>query len=213
MIVYRRFPRGLCPLAGLIAILLAGCGSLLAPRPDRTQHYVLSPVPVAEGQIRRLASRDGVVGIGPIQMPDYLSRSQRAVRVGDNQLRFLDEERWAESLESGIGRVLLQSLAARLPDARVVHLPTLSTLPRTYDIPFEILHFLSTPDGAAELHARWAIKATGKGAILFVGECKLAEPSRSPDAAAAVAAMSQALDRCGEEIAAELTRVAGSSRP
>lgn len=191
----------------LVAVLLAGCGSVLAPRPDRTRYYMLSQSPTENLQVQPVSPRDLVVGIGPLRLPDYLARSERVVRLGDNQLRFMQEERWAEPLEAGIGRVLLQGLTIRLPDARILNLPTLSSLPRTYDVPVEVLSLLSTANGDAELHARWSIKPSGKKDILLVGETRLIEPARGDDAAAAVAALSRALDRCSEEITAAIVRL------
>ena len=77
--------------AGLLLMTLfaAGCSSLLAPRPNRTRFYVLSSTADVGAASERGTAVDFAVGLGPLKLPDYLNRTQRAVRVGPNQLRFL----------------------------------------------------------------------------------------------------------------------------
>ena len=112
------------PLA-IAVLLIAGCSSLLAPLPDRTRYYVLSAAPKAADVSGSAVEVDFTVGLGPLEIPDYLNRSERAVRLGPNRMRFHENERWAEALDASTLRVLLQDLAARLGNARVIALPTL----------------------------------------------------------------------------------------
>jgi uncharacterized lipoprotein YmbA len=142
-----------------------------------------------------------------LKLPDYLNRTERAVRVGPNQLRYIEDDRWAEPIDANVARVLSQDLTARLGTARVLVLPTLQATRRTYDVPLEILHFESTANGNAELEARWGIKDAQTGAILLTTETHVTEPAQGADTAAAVAALSRALDRWSEEIAAAVPRV------
>ena len=75
-------------IAAGLCLALAGCGS--SPpvhyyRLDVTpETYVRDP----EGAV--------VLGIGPLRIPDYLSRSQIVTRAGNSEMIIDDFNRWAE---------------------------------------------------------------------------------------------------------------------
>ncbi len=199
-------------LAALVvtALLASGCSSLLAPRPNLTCYYFLSPMTNGGPTTERTADVGLTVGLGPLKLPEYLNRTERAVRVGPNQLRFLENQRWAEPLEANVGRVLSQNLRGRLETARILTLPTALAVRRAYDVPLEILRFESTGKGDAELSARWGIKDGKTDEILFTHETDIVEPATGRDADAAVAALSRALGRWSDEIGAALVQVSAA---
>jgi uncharacterized protein len=185
---------------------LAGC-TILQPRPNRTQYYSLSAVSGTGRASEQPTETNLAVGLGPLKLPDYLKRTERAVRVGPNQFRFLEEERWVEPIDTSIVRVLSQDLTERFGSVYVVTLPSFQTVRRAYDVPVEILSFESMPNGDAELHARWGIKDAQTGEILLNTETHITEAAAGTDADASVAALSRTLDRWSDEIAAALRRV------
>jgi uncharacterized lipoprotein YmbA len=204
--------RSLFAIIALFAVTLPGAGcSVLAPRPNLARHYFLSADAAAQRTNAEAGQIDSTVGLGPLKLADYLNRAERAVRVGPNQIRFMENEYWAESLDANILSVLSQNLTARLGPARVVTLPTSLGGHRTYDVPLEILRFESTPKGDAELHARWEVKDTQAAELLLTTETHITEPAQSADPGAAVAALSRALSRWSEEIAAALERLRATS--
>jgi len=206
----RRIPT----VVALLAIALCGAGcSLLAPIPTRTRFYSLSAIPAAGPSLESPTGDRRIVGLGPIKLPDYLNRSARAIRLGPNQVRFDDDERWAEPLDTNVARVLSQDLAVKLADTEVVTVPTFLGARRVFDVPVEILRFESTATGVAELHARWAIEDGQTGDILLIMETHLTEPATAATADAAVAALSRALDHCSEEIAAAVVRLQATRPP
>lgn len=85
-------------------MLLAACGS-------SPQHnfYLLS----AESR-GGATGQSPSLGIGPIEIPEYLNRSSLVFSRGSNQLHIASFERWAEPLDDGIQRVLGLNLAAQL---------------------------------------------------------------------------------------------------
>lgn len=93
-------------VAGLVS--LAGC-SLPEAQPDLTRFYLLtsSPAPAekAEGPA---ATR---VQLRAVIVPEFLRGKLMQVRLGENEVRFVDLARWAEPLEAGIGRVVRENLA------------------------------------------------------------------------------------------------------
>lgn len=199
-------------MAALVAtaLLAVGCSSLLAPQPNLTRYYFLSPMTDA-GRPSTLTANVGLrIGLGPLKLPDYLNRTERAVRVGPNQIRFMENQCWAEPLDANVGRVLSQNVRVRLEAAQVVTLPTTLAVRRAYDVPIEILRFDSTGKGAAELSARWGIKDSKTDEVLFTHETDIVEPATGSDTEAAVAALSRALGRWSDEIASALVQVSAA---
>src|SRR5713101_3163952 len=105
-------------LAGLV-----GC-SPLAPRPDRTQYFILSPLGdnEASGAAQQPTTGKGdlAVGVGPVKFPGYLKRPEVVTRAAANRLEVSDQKRWGEPLDKNFESVLAQNLAQILGTQRIV---------------------------------------------------------------------------------------------
>ena len=184
---------------------LAGC-SILTPQPDLSRFYVLSPTvpdtaPASSGARNRLS-----LGLGPIRFPDYLARPQLVSRLGENQIQFADEERWAEPLERNFARVLGENLAHLLDTERVVTLPAFVSVTVQYEVPMEVLRFESDDRGTIELWARWVVRDPADGRLFHSTESRITETAGGQGTDAVVAAMSRAVGRLSEEIAGAIAR-------
>ena len=99
-------------LAG-IAVLLSACSTT----PPST-HYMLT---AAVEEIP--ATQSPAIGVGPIEIPEYLNRNTVVYRGPDNELVIDRETRWAEPLEDGIGRVVSLNLAGLLDTGNLRNFP------------------------------------------------------------------------------------------
>lgn len=179
-------------------LALAGC-SPLGPRPDPSRFFVLSATATAESGSR---TRDGVtVGVGPVTLPAYLQRPQIATRVGPNQVAYDEYTRWAQPLDNGISRVLVQNLAVLLEPAQVGAFPWLGPPAATYTVEIEIRQFEQSNAGTVELTARWTIHDGKTKALIVARETTASETAPTNDPAAAVAALSRTLATLGRDIA------------
>ena len=105
--------------AAMLAVGLASCGTFSA-QPDPSRFFTLSPRLAAKDtggsseQTARLS-----VGIGPVSVPAYLDRQELVTRIGQNQLRLSERDRWAEPLSENIARVVSQNISALLRADRI----------------------------------------------------------------------------------------------
>jgi len=100
---------GLITLA-LCAIMVAGC---LSPRKDDSKFYVLSPV--GGDSSTAASSRQILLGLGPVKLPDYLDRKEVVTRFGPNRVELSSVDRWAEPLDADFkGQDYAELLKARL---------------------------------------------------------------------------------------------------
>jgi uncharacterized lipoprotein YmbA len=147
---------GFCLLVSGLCFLPAGC-SLPAAKPDAARYYVLPTL--AETTVPSSSALH--VGLLPVQLPDYLHSRSMAIREGASEVRYHDDERWAETLDVGLTRVLRTKLAA---SAQVVLYPFRSDAPRNYDVRVQVLACEGTADGGVVFSATFEIFVPGAGA-------------------------------------------------
>jgi uncharacterized lipoprotein YmbA len=175
------------------ALLLVACGS-------SPQHnfYLLS------AESRALASgQSPSLGIGPIEIPEYLNRNSLVYSRGSNQLHIASFERWAEPLADGIERVLGLNLAAELGTQNIRPHPWQRTDAPAYAVQLWVLS-LDAAGQEAELVVEWRVSRPGESAPLERRISRLSQPLPGPEwqAADAAGAYSKLLQALSAEIAA-----------
>ncbi len=187
----------------LIALVASGClcgCSLLAPQPDVSRFYTLSPV----GKVEDAAPRSLTYGLGPIDLPPYLDRTELATRVSAAEVTYSPTDFWAESLRASVARVLQQDLSARLGGDRVILYPWPRAAGVRYQVTVAVLQFERTAGRETQLRARWSIRDLHTHTEVASKESMFAQRAASPTAAAAVDALSADLGEFSEEIASKL---------
>ena len=161
-------------LFGLLSFALwlfaTGC-SLPAARSDTARNYVLR---VAAEAVRPKPS--GLhLGFFPVQLPEYLKQRAMAVREGASEVRYNDEERWAESLDAGLTRVLRERLSAT---TQVLAYPFTTGQVRDYDVRVRVQACEGTADGGVAFSATFEIYAAGANGALVAQGTFTAEPAK-----------------------------------
>lgn len=188
-------------------LLAAGC-SVLAPRPDPSRFFALTSLPDAEaGPIA--ASPEGpaervTYGLGPIHLPAYLDRNEVVTRVSPTELTYSPTDRWAEPLSANVSAVMLRNLSGLLGRGDVVPYPWPPTVKVDYQVEVALTRFERDSAGNGLVQARWTITEVPSGRRVAAREADLARVGTPGDAAAAAAALSDALGELCREIAAAL---------
>ncbi len=175
-----------------VFLLLAGCASSPA-----TRFYVLAPLsterPIDAGQ-------EIAVGVGPVEMPDYLDRPQIVTRSGQNELNLAEFDRWGESLKDNTAQVLAENLAVLLPSKKISTYPWKRSAQVNYQITVKITRFDHTEGGETVLDARWSI-LNGEGRELLSRQTRYVESPSGDSYPVTVAAMNRALAQFSREVA------------
>lgn len=100
-------------LLGVAAFSFSACSMLPETQPDLTRFYVLTPTANSSNPGEAAPAESGRILLRAINVPEFLRGKMMVVRVGNNQVRFTDEARWAEPLEAGLHRVLREDLGER----------------------------------------------------------------------------------------------------
>jgi len=190
-------PNALAAVATIAAVaaMAAGC-AFLAPRPDPSRFYVLTSDATGEG-----SPVAGSFGVGPISIPDYLKRASIVTRTTANEITPSSVDRWGESLDGAIPRILQENLRRLLGNDRVILFPWYATNRPDVQIVVHVLRFERDANGTVTLLARWEIKRAETGALVRGGETSTVRNPSGSGTDGSVAAQSEALAVLSEDIA------------
>ena len=181
-------------LLGLMA-LLAGCATT-----KPTNFYTLSRT--TEPEVAKLPATGLVIGLGPLTIPQYLDRPDIVTREGANQMRLAEFDKWAESLEPLLTRIMAEDLYSLLDASDVIPIPQRGDVALDRVVEVDINRFDADASGQVVLDARWRIYKGDNETLLASGRSMITEQSPPvPDYDGIVAAMSRALGRASKEIA------------
>ncbi|MEO7598689.1 MAG: PqiC family protein [Opitutus sp.] len=152
--------------AGMLLAVVSAC-SLPHAQPDLTRFYLLNEV-MHKADVTEVVGEPPRIVLRPVIVPEYLRGRIMQVRVGDNELRFIDQARWAEPLEAGMTRVLREDLSQRPARVRVV---ARGVDEHEFDVAVNLRRCEGLlPAGAARLAARIEIFVTGTESKLVAQE-------------------------------------------
>lgn len=194
-------------LALLAALLLTGC----AGTSHQTQLYLLTPLRPDAAQPQDTAQQSPLrVGIGPVEWPLYLERSQIVTRKSRTELEIADFDQWAEPLRNNFNRVLKENLTQLIPTDSVVGFPWRRELALDYQVRVEVIRFDRGEDGNCVLSARWGVQRPGDTDLLAQRRVSYQQTPASGSYADTVAAMNATLAQMSRDIATEINRQAGA---
>jgi uncharacterized protein len=203
------------PLITVLALCLwaGACSSFMAPQPDRTQYFILSPA--AESTATAAAPSASTVqlsiGVGPIKFPDYLKRPWVVTRTASNQLKISDYKRWAEPLDRNFESTLCQNLSGMLGTQKIVTYPWYADTHVDYQVQVWVDNFETSEDGRSDLSAVWVIGNGQPGSELANGRASLSSPIQTGEDGPS-AALSRDLGEMSRQIADRIAQLNGSAK-
>jgi len=199
------FARAALLVASVVACSgLAGCRSVLGLDTTPIRSYVLAAAaPAADGVV---ATPDAVVGLLPVVIPGYLDRMPVVTRESDGRLTLASHDLWAEGLDRGIARVLVQDLTRLRADRLFESFPWRRTRQLDAQIALTVERFEGPLGREVDLAARWTVFGPDGKTPAASRRASFREASADASYDALVAAMSRSLSRLAEAIAESLPR-------
>ena len=184
---------------GILLVAIYGCA-----RSPSSRFYLLdslvSPAAAPEGK-NVLDNRCVSIGIGPIEIPDYLDRAQIVTRVTPNEIKLAEYDRWAEPLKDSFTRVLAKNLSTLLCVKEISFFPWRREIPRDYQIEVKVIRFDGSPGDKVVLEAWWTLLSGDGKTLLESKRSSFSEPAGGRDYKSLVAAQSRNLASLSREIA------------
>ncbi|TFH47075.1 MAG: membrane integrity-associated transporter subunit PqiC [Lysobacterales bacterium] len=147
------------------------------------------------------AERGVAVGVGPVELPAHLNRSQIVTRATDYQLDLSESHQWAEPLKDGVSRVIAVNLSNMLESNRVFVIPRRQKVTLDFQVSIDIARFDGELGEAAILGARWTLYGSDTREPLLSKVTIVNKRTEGGSYNALVAASSQALEALSLEIA------------
>jgi uncharacterized lipoprotein YmbA len=179
-----------------LPLILLGCGSTPA-----SKYYLLS------AQAQQIPSGTSPsVGVGPIEIPEYLNRHAMVYNRDGNRLHIASFERWAEPLDSSILRVVRMNLASTLNTQDVQAFPWHKSSRPEYGVAVTILNLDANAE-SAELVVEWHLRRPQSEETLMrrIDKLQVDLPAGGVTAAEVAAAYSELFYQLSSKIAEEIT--------
>ncbi|MGH8509261.1 MAG: PqiC family protein [Gammaproteobacteria bacterium] len=171
---------------------------------------MLEPIRYIEPKGAGGATQKTVVVLTSIRIPHYVDRPQIVTATGRNAYRLSELNRWTESLDHNISRVLAQNLAILVP-AEVGFANSSITVERAnFRVSVNILEFHADSKDQAGLTAQWHI--TRGEEMLVNRQVSYRVPASGSNYLIIVEALNECLNRLSRDVASELQRLAVSDR-
>ncbi|MEM1156536.1 MAG: PqiC family protein [Pseudomonadota bacterium] len=142
-------------MSATVALNLSACGSS-----PPSHYYRLTAASSTIG-----SQQQPEIGVGPVEIPQFLQRDAIVYSTGGNQLEIAGTELWAEPLADGAERVLGLNLASLLNTQNVTFFPWNIRNPPDIGIKVRILNLDADP-AAAVLSAEWLVYHPEDGAVI-----------------------------------------------
>jgi len=183
-------------------LVLSSCISV--PNSPAPRFYALQAV--NENQVTKkinIAS-DVLIGVGPIKIPEYLDRPQIVTQGKEKTLKFAQFDRWGESLDLGVARLIGENLAVILPGAKFTLYPWNLSIPVKYQVVVEIVKLDSELDKDLVLVAQWLIIDAEHSKTMIIKRSELRQPILPQNYSGLVKTLSMACASLSSDIAEAL---------
>jgi uncharacterized lipoprotein YmbA len=194
----------------MIGLIGVGC-SPLAPRPDYSKFFILTPLsddrlPTMTASTAGRPNPQLTLGIGPIDFPDYLRRPEVVTLTSPNQITLSQDRRWGEPLDKNFSRVLSEDLSRLLNTQRIEKYPWSHKTQVDYQIVIDVQRFETSSDGQSQLLARWIVKDGATGKNIYASETNAGTPVKGGDTGVSEA-LSSDLATLSREIADRISEL------
>ncbi|MGE4538148.1 MAG: membrane integrity-associated transporter subunit PqiC [Desulfovibrio sp.] len=173
--------------------LLTGCGKS-AP----THFFSLSNA--AQEKTAPVTGPCQSIGIGPVDFPAYLDRSQIVTRLGPNQMHLAEFDQWAEPLRDNFQRALAENLGMLLCAKPLVTYPWPVGGHPDKQIVIQVARFDGTLGQNATLRASWSV-VDADGNNLAWRSVEYQEATTGPGYDALAAAQSKLVEKFAKDVA------------
>ena len=138
----------------IILIVSICCLFVACKSSPQKNYFYLSPqtstAPTSKGEINQL------IGIGPVEVAEYLARSQIIDNQSDNTLNMANNAYWAEPLDKSIARVIALNLTQANNSRSFVNFPWRSDTKPHYSLRIRVDN-LSRSENKATINATWEL--------------------------------------------------------
>jgi len=153
-----------------------------------------------------------IIGIGPLRIPEYLNRPQIVTNNKDKTISFDEFNRWAESLDFSLARLINNNLALMLKNASFQIFPWDMALSVKYQVIADVIQLENNRNQDLLFAVQWSIIDLEKRRAVFTKRSEFRKDISPQNYYGLTEALSEATMSLSKEIAQELVSLAKSSQ-
>ena len=185
----------------LFGLLLAISGCVSIPNSPTPRYYALT---VKNAGKEFKVPSGFIIGIGQVKIPEYLDRPQMVTETSSKMIQFAQFDRWGESLDLGLARLVREDLAKILPSAQLILYPWNPSIQVKYQVSMEVIQLDSELDGNMDFAVQWMIIDVTNSKTVEIKGFSIRRPVSPKDYAGFADALSVATASLSERIAQAL---------
>ncbi|HEY3277679.1 MAG TPA: PqiC family protein [Syntrophorhabdaceae bacterium] len=183
-------------LACVVLSVITGCANSPA-----TRFYVLSSPPDIREMAGKTSDNCPTIGIGPIVVPPYLTKSQIATTPSENEISYAPFDQWAQPLPGNLSHVLAENISKFACSKAIYQFPWIGAREPDYRVRVEIVSMTGILESKASIEAWWTISETQEKKVILSSRRRYIEPVHGRDYQALVQAYSRILAALSRDVA------------
>lgn len=194
-----------CVMLGLSVFIFSGCLSLSSSPAPR--FYMLKAMDKQQISAKFDIAPGVIVAVGPVGIPEYQDRPQIVTMDKDGMLKFAQFDRWGESLDSALARLITDNLTVMLPAASLQIFPCNFAIPLTYHVIVDVIQLDSRLDKGVFFVCQWSIIDVKNKQMLLTKRSEFRQPVNPHNYLGLTNALSASCVSLSSEIAANLAEL------
>ena len=163
--------------AGCVALLLGGCISLPnSPMSPTPRFYMLSAINETQVSKKINITPGVIIGVGPVKIPEFLDRPQMVTKDKEGILKFDEFDRWGESLDLGVARLIREDLTVMLPGAKLTLYPWNPSIAVKYQVVVEVVQLDSELDKDMSFVVQWMVIDVQNSKTVIIKRSEFRQP-------------------------------------
>lgn len=180
-----------------VLFILCGCSG----RSPEPRLYMLTPVSAVEReQVSSKTDAKISVGIGPIEIADYLNQKNIITRTNDNTINQANYDQWSGSLKDNLITVFSENIGYLLKIDSIFVYPWRTFIPIDYQVTMDIIRFDGRLGKDVVLVARWNLLKGKEKDITVTKRSEIRIQTSAGSYEALVKTLSKALSMLSTEI-------------
>lgn len=188
----------------ILIIILYSCGS------SASNFYILTPTNNYQ-QIDSNSKSEISVGVGNLELPDYLQKPQIVTFKNNNELYYDEFNRWAQPLDENFTDIVLENLSQMIPTNNIYLFMWPEEESDIFQISIKINQFELRSDSTIILDARWSVSVSNEIVFLMTERSSYKEKITNLDYEQIVATLSKLIGELCKDIASEVNKKAANN--
>jgi len=197
-----------CAFMVCAILFLASGGCMSVPNTPNPRFYTLGAIGENQAEQKFNIAPNTIIGVGPVRIPEYLNRPQIVTKDKEGMLTFAQFDRWGESLDFALARLISAHLTVMLAGVSLEVYPWNISIPVKYQVLADVVQLESELDKDLVFAVQWSILDAQNSKMLLTKRFEFSKPIDPHNYSGLVKTLSTACASLSSEIAEAVATLA-----